>query len=186
MHPQVTADGPAVPLGPEKKGGGGLLAAFENPDKLNLAGLLNVLDGVVCCPNRIVGEISWMFLENPEITSAWRLPEPHRRRVCLLDGTSHVMPALSAVPRFGFLCWLGTASPPNCADVSIAIMLLMQASLCIVAPDISIHSTSPVHHSDDDKPSVQAVFGADPPRPRLQGDLHGQPGPGAGVFFFRP
>jgi hypothetical protein len=50
---QITVDGPAVPFGPEKKGG--LLAGFDHPDKLNLAGLLNVLDGVVCCPNRIVG-----------------------------------------------------------------------------------------------------------------------------------
>lgn len=51
-RPQVVADGPAVAFGPEKKGG---LTGFEHPDKLNLAGLLNVLDGVVCCPNRIVG-----------------------------------------------------------------------------------------------------------------------------------
>jgi hypothetical protein len=51
-HLQVVADGPAVAFGPEKKGG---LTGFEHPDKLHLAGLLNVLDGVVCCPNRIVG-----------------------------------------------------------------------------------------------------------------------------------
>lgn len=51
-HLQVVADGPSVPFGPEKKGG---LTGFEHPDKMNLAGLLNVLDGVVCCPNRIVG-----------------------------------------------------------------------------------------------------------------------------------
>lgn len=47
-------DGPLVPFGPEKKGAAGLMAGLEHPDKLNLAGLLNVLDGVVCCPNRIV------------------------------------------------------------------------------------------------------------------------------------
>ncbi len=41
--------------GPEPKKRLATMAGFgDPPDKLNLAGLLNVLDGVVCCPNRIV------------------------------------------------------------------------------------------------------------------------------------
>lgn len=54
-----------MPFGPERKGAAGLLAGLEHPDKLNLAGLLNVLDGVVCCPNRIVGEFA--ALELPKL-----------------------------------------------------------------------------------------------------------------------
>lgn len=42
--------GPALPREKLK----GLMGLCDHPDKLNLAGLLNVLDGVVDCPNRIV------------------------------------------------------------------------------------------------------------------------------------
>lgn len=47
---QGPLQGPELP----KKGLDGLMGFGDHPDKLNLAGLLNVLDGVVCCPNRSV------------------------------------------------------------------------------------------------------------------------------------
>ena len=55
LHEPQVWQGPLLPDGSASAEGFKLKGWLgENPDKLNLAGLLNVLDGVVDCPNRVV------------------------------------------------------------------------------------------------------------------------------------
>merc|ERR1711953_923083 len=100
MKPQAASDG----QGAHSQGAGGALSSYDmKKDKLNLSGLLNVLDGVVDTPERILV----MTTNHPEMLDP-ALVRPGRIDKKILLGYMHPIYAVSMINHY-FECTLGAA-----------------------------------------------------------------------------